>query len=293
MADEFQITYDGDALATHAMDVRTLAPSLMALGDALLAAHNALGENGHAPTLKINATSGGSFNVDLLVDTLSSDGPTALANALAITNGPGNLWEAVKGALRLTKWLGKRNSAITQDAAAGEITYVDTNGSTLTVPMGASVLISNGEFRAAISSFTQPLDSDGIDKMNIDGASADEVVIEKQDRDAFHYEPRDTELDQSTRTATVKVETVQLGDRDRKWWFSEDGETFTARVTDESFLLAVRSGRSAVGADDSLLVRMEEKTFRRATGGVRIERTVLEVLRHDRAPQQGELDYKF
>ncbi|MBY6708064.1 hypothetical protein HQ308_14760 [Rhodococcus sp. BP-241] len=87
---------------------------------------------------------------------------------------------------------------------------------------------------------------------------------------------------------------MQLSENNsRKWWFSEQGETFTARVTDDRFLLGVRSGFRPVGAADRLRVEMEERTMRRPRGGVRVERTMLRVTSIERAPVQDELRYEF
>ncbi|WP_139812276.1 hypothetical protein [Prescottella equi] len=300
MAEEFSVKFDGDALENHTMDVRTLAPSLLALGDAFQAANDALLISGpgvdEVPALQIRATRQGSFDIDLVIGALSSTTSAAAANGLGIASVTGSfLFGLVKATLKLIQW---RAGRVISETAFNDrmITYVDTNGHRLEVPVGVDVLIDNGPFRAAISNFTQPLEVDGIDEVSFSDRSEGErsLVIAESDRESFRYQSQATVLDRSTRVATVKVETVQLSsDRDRKWRFSEGGETFTAAMKDSRFLLAVRSGRTPVGADDVLKVRMEEVVIKRPTGGVRVERTVEEVIKHDRALIQGELDYDF
>ncbi|WP_186626596.1 hypothetical protein [Rhodococcus sp. BP22] len=296
MAEEFSVKYDGEALANHVMEVRTLAPALLALGDALKYASEALTPEKQggtsAPTLRIKATNEGSFDIDLIIDAVNSDQSVGL---LGMASFAGIIWGSVKGAIQTIKWLRGRSGVRLRELEPGFITYEDENGSTLTVPAGSSVLIQNGPFRVAIDGFTQPLDQEGIDEVSISGTTdRDRITVDTNDRPAFRTDSRDRLIDRSVRQATVKVETVQLNtDSGRKWRFSEDGETFTADISDQRFVMGVRSGRTAVGADDTLGVELEEETYRRPAGGVRVLRRILAVTSHQHAPVQGELDYGF
>lgn len=90
----FRLTYDGPALESSEMDVRELAPALLAAGDLLDAATRAL--NGERAKPQINVRGSfkvGSFGIDFTLvadwavavkDIFASDTATALANASAI-----------------------------------------------------------------------------------------------------------------------------------------------------------------------------------------------------------------
>ena len=60
----FSIKYDGPALATHQMDVRELAPALIALSSMLEEANRAL----YSDSAEVRVNVNGSFNLETAVD---------------------------------------------------------------------------------------------------------------------------------------------------------------------------------------------------------------------------------
>lgn len=66
----FRITYDGPALITHEMDVRTLAPALLAMGELLDAATQALYAERVKAQINVRASfQTGSFGIDFALAT--------------------------------------------------------------------------------------------------------------------------------------------------------------------------------------------------------------------------------
>ena len=80
---DFTLTYDGPALATHEMNVRDLAPAMLAVGE-LFEAMNGL-YNGKLAEVAVNvrAYSPGCFNVHFDVVQVIRDGKTFFAGAEA------------------------------------------------------------------------------------------------------------------------------------------------------------------------------------------------------------------
>ena len=65
---EFTIAYDGPALAGHIMDVQDIGPALLAIGDLCREANRVLnGQNSGDVTVRVKATSEGSFEITLLL----------------------------------------------------------------------------------------------------------------------------------------------------------------------------------------------------------------------------------
>ncbi|WP_319000513.1 hypothetical protein [Burkholderia metallica] len=90
----FRATYDGPALESSEMDVRELAPALLAIGDLLDASTRALCGNQVRPQVNVRGSfKTGSFGIDFTLatslpgrmrDMLSGHEGTALANAVTI-----------------------------------------------------------------------------------------------------------------------------------------------------------------------------------------------------------------
>ena len=67
---EFSVSFEGLAFADHTMDVRDLAPSLIALGQAFERANSLLNGDQATISLNIRATRPASFEVGLVLDQL-------------------------------------------------------------------------------------------------------------------------------------------------------------------------------------------------------------------------------
>ncbi|MDZ4123372.1 MAG: hypothetical protein U1E02_04220, partial [Hydrogenophaga sp.] len=95
----FSIKYDGPTLASHQMDVRELAPALIALSELLEHANKAAYPDANEVRVNVQGNfKGGSFGVDLIavqtvaqqiVSLLNGDDATAASNLLGILGGLG------------------------------------------------------------------------------------------------------------------------------------------------------------------------------------------------------------
>ncbi|WP_252720792.1 hypothetical protein [Acinetobacter radioresistens] len=91
MAERFYVIYDGWALEHHLMDVRDLAPAMIAVNDLLSNANKALNGDKADLNLKVNASfRAGSFGMELhtvvhflsqIRDMFAGDNASAISNA--------------------------------------------------------------------------------------------------------------------------------------------------------------------------------------------------------------------
>lgn len=118
---KFRIVYDGPALDNHEMDVRDLAPALLALSEVFEEAGKTLYGNKSVINVKVNASfRAGSFGIDLLasspswlkntVEFFSGDTASATLNLitfLGLCKLAGG--KTTKGLIDLIKWIGPIN----------------------------------------------------------------------------------------------------------------------------------------------------------------------------------------
>ena len=113
----FSIKYDGPALSSHQMDVKELAPALMALSDMLEEANKAIFNDIDKVRVNVKGNfKSGSFGIDIIavqnitqqiVSLFSGPEATAAANLTTLLNGIGILGGGA-GLSGLIKWLGGR-----------------------------------------------------------------------------------------------------------------------------------------------------------------------------------------
>src|ERR1700710_1861288 len=92
--ERFHVVYDGPALTEHRMDVRDLAPALVAFADLFTAANKEVNGDAADVRVQVNASfKAGSFGIDLVAtqhllsqirDIFSGSGATAICNAYTI-----------------------------------------------------------------------------------------------------------------------------------------------------------------------------------------------------------------
>ena len=286
---EFTISYDGPALSGGAMDVRDLAPALLALGQMFTAAHELLEPNAERVNLEIRATQQGSFIVHLQLaqrwyenvrDLFVGPDATAMAALLSF----------VGSGLGAISFL--RNRRVKkEDTPGGNVRLTLPDGTSMEMPPQVFSLLQDRAFREHAREAVRPLQREGVDTLVIESkaVAAERVVIEKTDLVAFDVPVEDVTADpiENTVEMAVTVSSVSFVDGN-KWRLSDGDSTFFAAMADERFLANVDSGAERFGKGDVLRVRMHIAQ-QSTTNGLRVDRQVLEVLDHISAPRQIRL----
>lgn len=266
----FQIVYDGYALQGSTMDVRELAPALLALGDVLDEANNTF-NSGHAKiSLKVNASfKSGCFGVDLsvvqglleqalgLIKQTPIESAKELVELLGFAAGP------AFGLIKLIKWLRNRPIREVVVLADGMVEVV-VDGDKILTERKTIELLRNYRLRIALeAAIFDPLGKDGIETVAFTTGKTNEsfVVIDKADKAWFKAPPQDEELlDESTETVSLQLVSISFKG-DNKWRFYDGNSTFYATILDVDFLNDVALSITQFGAGDILKVRLSRRKW--------------------------------
>lgn len=297
MTEKFHVVYDGCALDEHLMDVRDLAPAMMAINDLLIHANQELNGDKLAVQLKVKANfKAGSFGIEFIEhltwvnqikDLLSNDGATALANASGILTLIGMFGGASVGVIQLYKKLkGNRPIKIEESVEGVKVYYTETEY--LEVDKGVLKLYRSKVIATDIAKMLEPLSKDGIDSFYVvkDTSKDDvEVFIDKSETEYFKYQNPEDDLNTDISETFLQIESLSFKEKN-KWKFSNGKTIFHATISDESFLYNVDSGKLRFGKGDLLKVKLKT-TQTLAHGKLKSEYEVLSVIEHKIIKQES------
>jgi hypothetical protein len=284
------LQFEGDAVDAGAMDVRQLAPALLATAEAMREAHQILRLPGPAPQVEVRATRPGSFVVDLIlaepsifqraVNLLSSDEADAATNLAAVVG-----WFI--GSIRLVKQLRGRKVRSTEQPGPELIRLVLADGTVIETTPQSFQLVIDASYRKALCDLVDPLRSGGIRALTASNDGRAESVTQA-DVAAFEVPPAvDEQLVDTVTEAVIRPVNVAFAEGN-KWRFSDGDSTFFAAIEDPDFVRAVELGTARFAKNDMLRVRLRTRQYK-ADEGLRVERIVIQVLDHISGARQLDL----
>ncbi len=296
----FSIKYDGPALATHQMDVRELAPALIALSSLLEEANRAVFPSTSEVRVNVRGNfKGGSFGVDFvalqsikdqIISILSGPEATASANLFGILAGLGLIGSAGRvGLISLIKFLrGRKPSSIRID---GDKTVFEIRTTeqveTFEVDLIAGKLYQSRIVRQSLAKVIKPLETEGIDFFACGRDGATEAVVTKEEAAYFAIAASDADVvsDTLSERTLLQIESAVFKDGN-KWRFSDGSNSFFAEVGDEQFIERINSGDERFGKGDVLIVELRRIQTITDTG-LRSEYIIERVLEHKAPLQMG------
>jgi hypothetical protein len=298
--EELSISYVGPALDSHSMDVRQLAPSLLALADLFTIAHNSVGQPlALPPALEVHAQRGGSFIVDLwlsmqessgtLVEALNGRHATAAGTALG-------LGSPVIGALIWTRnRLRKGREKTVAEIEPGRIRITWADGTHVEAPVEAQNLVASMDFTRAAARVFEPLRREGIDEVELrqrGSGRGGSVKVVRDDLPAFNTLDDDEKLlSDNTRVVVIRVENLAFKPGN-KWRVNDGSASIWVTVDDLQFLQRMGERTESFADGDSFVVRMRDRQFQSLANGIRVEHSIEEVIEHRSAPPPpDELTY--
>ncbi len=271
--ESIQIRFQGPALDAGSMDVRELAPALLALGELLQSASKAAYGEKSLVSVSVKATEKGSFSVDLEVAQSIYEATKSFLQGEDYATAK-ELCELLFGGgvagvslIKVIKWLRGRKPTNLTRISNGNI-KIEVSGESVEVKPQIVQIFNDIGVQRALPNVISPVRADGIDRLSIMRGNTEVEFVTKGDIVYFDpevYEEIDSPPEsESERTAAFEVVTLSFRER-YKWRFTDGDAVFTADIEDESFFERVQSGKVVFGKGDILRVKLKTKTVR--TGG--------------------------
>lgn len=297
-----QIAYDGTAIETGSMDVRDLAPALLAIGDVLQECNREL--YGDASKVSVYVKSDfekGSFQIDLeVVLTLAEQlalvikgepGPDAARLAALIGFGAGGTFLVGKSLFSFIKWLRGRKIKSTTVIDNG-LVKIETQGDYDAIEVSSDVvaLYKNPKLRKSLADVLKPLKRKGIEVFE---ARSREGVLEKVEKgEVYYFETNGNDECEVVENCSI-LHLRLLGisfESGRKWELTDGERKIKASIRDESFLSEINDGSRSFTKGDVLKVELVSRQTLMGSG-LKAEHDIVRVLEHKVGPSYRQLGF--
>jgi hypothetical protein len=267
--ERFHVVYDGPALTEHRMDVRDLAPALVAFADLFTAANKEINGDAAEVRVQVNASfKAGSFGIDLIAsqhllsqikDIFAGNGATAIANGWTILRivgfTGGGLAGGLVGLLRVLK--GRRPVKIEQKGDVATVWMTQTE--TIEVERDVIRLYRNSVVRTSLEKVVSPLERAGITDFGV--VVNGQVVLDVHDDEVTSFSAAVSDVDAEVVSDTITRKMLQieyLAFKDGNKWRVHDGTaTYHASIEDKEFLANIDAGER-FGKGDVLVVELRQ-----------------------------------
>ncbi len=276
------------------MDVRDLAPALLAVGQLFDAANKELNGDKVTVNVSVTATSEGCFKVNLevaqrlldqAINVLSGDFVTAALNLKELLIG-GSI--VAVGLIVFVKQTRGKALGKVKDIGGGKC-LVAIDGQSFEISADVLRLYQIPAIRQALERFVaDPLAKEGIDKFTASD-SEHECTVSKYEGPYFRSDTMPAEL-LVDNTSEVLFSIVSLRFSEGNRWRLNDGNfSLTAIIADDEFLEKIERNEISFSKGDLLRCRTRTQQYR-ATSGLSTIYTVEKVVEHIQSQQLGPLE---
>lgn len=297
------IAYDGSGLQDGTMDVKELAPALLAFGTLLDEANKEL--NGSDAKLQVLVKSdfkAGSFHVDFeiartlmeQVSLLWSISPPFTVDQILEYLGLVSVFSSITGitVLELFEKIAgrkiKKGTVIEDNNIKLEF---EDNSQSITINKNVYQLFINLGVQSSIQKIIKPLEKDGIDRFFSQKNGKTEREILKSDVPYYRTPevakkgPEEEILAESVSKVAFKIITASF-EEGYKWRLTNGQDKITAAIKDQSFISKVYNNEVSISKSDTLIVEMKTVQWLAQDGSIKTENEIIKVLEHKKIPNQ-------
>ncbi len=298
----FHVKYDGPALTSNEMNVKDLAPALLAIGELLEEANDLLNERKTRVSVNIKATEEGSVDIVLsviqdfwnqTVSLFDSDDVNAIVNAKELLGIVllGGVGVGTSGLVGLLKWLKNRPIKNVTKLEAGEFKIELNDGEIKVCNEKEIKLFRTISIRKKVEAFVKtPLLKNGVESVTFSENKERQIKITKEESDYFIAPDVKEEVINEQEIETNLTMINVSFQKDGKWKFSDGANAFFAGIEDEEFVEKVQRNQIVFAKDDILKVILGIRQFI-LDGNMKAEYVIKKVLNHRSAAAQIKLPF--
>ena len=297
------IAYDGPALQDGSMEVKELAPALLAFGSLLDEANKEL--NGSDAKLQVLVKSdfkAGSFHVDfeiartlieqvsLLWSIVPPFNVHQILEHLGLVSGlPSITGITVLELFRMITGRKIKKGTIIENNNI-KLEFED-NSQSITVNKNVYQLFVNLNVQSSVQQILKPLERDGIDRFfsQKDGKVEREIIKSEilyyRTPEVAKKSPGEEVIGESTNRMAYKIITASF-EEGYKWRLSNGQDKITAIMKDQSFVSKIYRNEVSISKNDTLIVEMKTIQWQSQDGNIKTENEIIEVLEHRKSPNQ-------
>lgn len=292
----FKISYSGPSLDSGAMDVRELAPALLAIGSLLEESNRVLNGSSSSVYVKVKHFEDGSFGIsfevfqklsDQLIGLLTGETVTAATNLVGLLGFAGASYITLWGLIKKLK--GRKPQKVTQLENGNISVYFGQEIVTISDPVFQ--LYRDVNVRKHLCNALQPLEKQGIDEIKI---VSEGQLIESATKAELPYfqtpEIEDELIAEDERIAVFSIHSLSFKD-DNKWRLSDGTNTFFVTIKDAGFLEKVNQDLISFSKGDILRIRLLVRTWT-VKEGIKTEYEAREIIDHQSGTKQYALPFE-
>lgn len=286
----FQLVYDGPALQDGTMDVRDLAPALLALGALIEDANRRMHRSKRPVHVRFQSVQQGSLIANLLLDTsiwqsltdlFTSEGAQAIERLVGFI-GTGSTTSF--GLFKFIKWLRNRSIEQTRELGNGQIQITVTGDNNIVVIDRVTLEMAlDPKARLNANRVVRPLEQEGIDRMYL---RAPQQIIDpqeqvtKDDLPAFAALPAASPGTVEQTTMLLQVVHPDLLNSTGNWRFTDGTVAFDAPILDPDFQAQFMARAIMSGHHDTVRAEVTRRQFTNESGRLKTDYEVTRILNY-------------